>query len=399
MMHLGWDIAVWQSDDEGDTWFDITSSGRLMLATDGFSVSGLEEGYDYGFKIEVNGDGFLQGMSEPVFVTFDDNHEDGFLVGGDRTGRRPGGDDDVLPPVDSDDDDDNNGNDVNNGNGGNSSNDGNNGNSVNDEPDPTPTSQPSPPTPPPSQPPSIPTPTTSPTPTTTPTTIPEPTTVPEPTASQPPTTVPEQIFSPNFHEAPINDLLNEYNISNGIVILETHTLPLAQLERFAEAGLSVTFTLPLGTFTLDPDAVKSTVAAASGADITVSLTQATNLTEAQQKALSPDDLVFKITMMSGTQFISTFDGNITVTVPYTGNMPVAVWYLSNDGELDGVWFRYDRQEQTVSFMTNHLSVYVVTPITETYRDNWVFAGITAGISVIIAGVFFILWRKWEKKKI
>jgi hypothetical protein len=69
MIHLGWDIAVLQSDDEGDTWFDITSSGRLMLATDGFSVSGLEEDHDYGFKIEVNGDGILQGISEPVFVT------------------------------------------------------------------------------------------------------------------------------------------------------------------------------------------------------------------------------------------------------------------------------------------------------------------------------------------
>ena len=182
-----------------------------------------------------------------------------------------------------------------------------------------------------------------------------------------------------------------------MVTLESYTLPLTVLGRFAEAGLSVTFTLPLGTLTLDPDAVKSTVAAAFGADVTASLTQAANLTEAQQKSLGPDDLVFKITMMSGSHFINNFDGYITVTVPYNGHMPVAVWHLSNDGVLDGVWFRYDRQEQTVSFMTTHLSLYVLAPIAEPYPNSWVTVGITGGASLLIAGAFFVLWRKRETK--
>jgi len=143
--------------------------------------------------------------------------------------------------------------------------------------------------------------------------------------------------------------------------------------------------------------VKSTVAAASGSDITLSLTQAVSLTEAQREAINPDDLVFKITMMSGSRSISSFDGYITVTVPYYGHMPVAVWYLSNDGILDGVWFRYDTTEKTVSFMTNHLSLYVVAPITESYPNSWVPVGVTGVISIMIAGAFFIFWRKRELK--
>jgi hypothetical protein len=170
------------------------------------------------------------------------------------------------------------------------------------------------------------------------------------------------------------------------------------IQQFAEAELSVTFTLPLGTLTLGPDAVKSTVAAAYGADITVSLTQAINLTDAQQGAINPDDLVFKITMMSGSQFINSFDGYITITVPYYGHMPVAVWYLSSDGVLDGVWFRYDTAEKTVSFMTDHLSLYVVAPITDPYPNSWISVGITGIISVIIAAVFFIFWRRREMEK-
>jgi len=105
--------------------------------------------------------------------------------------------------------------------------------------------------------------------------------------------------------------------------------------------------------------------------------------------------VFKITMVSGTQHISNFDGYITITVPYYGNMPVVVWYLSDDGVLDGVWYRYDTIERTVSFMTNHLSLYVVAPITESYPNNWMAVLITGIISLKFAGAFFILWRKRE----
>lgn len=452
---LGWDITVWKSDDDGDTWHEITDPALLVIETDTVYIYGLEEGHDYGFKIGVSGDGILQGISEPVFVTLDEARDGGILIGGDRTGRRPDGTNNLSPTP------------------------------------PPPTPAPEPPTPetePPYIPPQptfepepspTPTPTPVPTPTPTPTPIPTPEPEPELTLTPPPTPEPEPTPSPTSAPTPapehiptpipsptpepepepepiptsapipppeptppplptptsepepepepepspepipttpppltptpapapipapdsytvfIHNFSEEYNLSNGTVVLEDYTLPLAEFEQFAEAGLSVTFTLPSGTLTLDPSAVKSAVAAASGSDITLSFTRAENLTEAQQQSVNPDDLVFKITMMSGSQFISAFDGYITVTVPYYGHMPVAVWYLSNDGMLDGVWFRYDTTEKTVSFMTNHLSLYVVAPITEAFSSNWTSVGVTGAISVVIAGVFFIFWRKRE----
>jgi len=377
--HLGWDITVWQSNDDGDTWLNITSSGRLSMATDGFTVSGLEESRDYGFKINVNGDGVLQGMSEPVFVTLDENNEYGINVGGERTGRRPDGSD-VLTPIDPDDD-------------------------PNDTPKPPPTQTPTPPAP---------TPTPTPEQTRTRTSTPPHThasaqsqspaqdgaTSPAPdVASSQQNPVPQQTPAQSSNTANGSDSSAEYDIIGETAVLKNQTVTLAMLEQFAQKGLSVTFTLPTGTLTLDSDAVKSTLAAASGADVTVSLTQAVSLTEAQQSAVNPDDIVYKITMMSGTQLISSFDGNLTVTVPYFGNIPVVVWYLSNDGELDGVWFRYDLSEQTVSFMTNHLSIYVVAPVTEAHPDSWTLVWITGGISLIAAGLFLIIWRRREKRSI
>ena len=217
-------------------------------------------------------------------------------------------------------------------------------------------------------------------------------------------TAPPDLYTELYYE-----FLNEYSISisisNETVLLDNNTMPLSSLNKVADAGLSVTFTLSMGTFTLDPDAIRSTIAAANGADITISLTQtqAIDLTQAQQEVINPDDLVFRITMVSTDyesgiiQYINNFDGYITVTVPYHGHMPVAVWYLCNEGILDGVWFRYDRQEQTVSFMTNHLSLYVVAPILESFSYSWIIVGVTGAISILIAGVFYVYWRKREKR--
>jgi hypothetical protein len=184
MPWLGWGITVWQSNGEGETWFDITDSGALKISTDGFVVSGLEEGRGYGFKIEVNGDGVLQGLSEPVFVTLGENHKDGFLIGGDRTGKRPGGDDD-LPPADP-----------------------------TPTPAPTPAPQPAPPPPDPPYtlsflPPSVPSPAPAPSPIPSPTPAPSPAPSPEPTPGD-------------------SNPMDGYVISNGTVIPDDLALPDAE---------------------------------------------------------------------------------------------------------------------------------------------------------------------------
>jgi hypothetical protein len=67
--------------------------------------------------------------------------------------------------------------------------------------------------------------------------------------------------------------------------------------------------------------------------------------------------------------------------------------------MDGVWFRYDTTERTVSFMTNHLSVYVVAVVNEPYPNGWLLVGATGLISLIIAAGFFIFLRKRELNRI
>ena len=83
------------------------------------------------------------------------------------------------------------------------------------------------------------------------------------------------------------------------------------------------------------------------------------LTAAQQTAVKPDDLVFNISASSGAQTIRNFDGTITVSVPYDGPTPVTVWYLDSAGNLETMTCAYNAETKTVTFMTNHLSLYVI----------------------------------------
>jgi len=85
----GCNITVWQSDDEGESWFELTGAEKLLLFNDGFLVFGLEEERIYGFKIDIHGTGLLQGESEPIFVLLEEGGDGIRLLEGDRTGRRP----------------------------------------------------------------------------------------------------------------------------------------------------------------------------------------------------------------------------------------------------------------------------------------------------------------------
>ena len=154
-------------------------------------------------------------------------------------------------------------------------------------------------------------------------------------------------------------------------------LPKAALAKLAGAGLAVEIRLPQGTVAFSAAAAASIAAQANGANVTISLNQVnqSTLTAAQRAAIKPGDLVFNISVMSGTQVITNFDGTITISVPYTGSLPVAVWYLNAAGELEKLDSVYDPVTKTVTFVTNHLSLYIVgldndpTPITPVMPVN------------------------------
>ena len=154
-------------------------------------------------------------------------------------------------------------------------------------------------------------------------------------------------------------------------------IPAAALQNLANAGLGVEIKLPQGTVTFDADAAKS-AAQASGANISLSLSlpSVLSLPIEQRSAVKGSDVVFSITVASGSQSITSFNGTLTVNVPYNGPLPAAVWHLDNAGNLTKMDSSYDPVTKTVTFTTDHLSLYVVgqnpNPFTDIEESGWYY---------------------------
>lgn len=170
------------------------------------------------------------------------------------------------------------------------------------------------------------------------------------------------------------------------------TLPKAALDDFAEAGLDVAIMMPEGTVMLSGEAAASVSGQAGGNTVSVELKQVpvSSLTTAQREAVKTGDRIIDINMLSGTQKISEFDGELTVTVPYDGGLPAAVWYLNDDGELEKLDCTYNAEAGTVSFKLDHLSLYVVgrdtdasvwvNPFSDVFQSDWFYAGVEYAVT-------------------
>jgi len=137
-------------------------------------------------------------------------------------------------------------------------------------------------------------------------------------------------------------------------------MPRSALTQLANAGLNVELRMPQGTMTMSQAAVRSTATQATGTQVTVALSTVTPtaLTEAERLAIKTSDIVFRITITSGTQTIATLDGALTIALPYTGQLPVAVWRLSG-GVLEKLASTHNASARTVTFSTSRLSLFVV----------------------------------------
>jgi hypothetical protein len=119
------------------------------------------------------------------------------------------------------------------------------------------------------------------------------------------------------------------------------------------------------------------VANAGGTGVTVGVQAVAQsaLTQTQQESLGTGDVVYDVAFTSGNQTVSNVRGDISVTVPYDGPLPVAVYYLNDAGELEKLDSSYDPVSKTVTFTTTHNSLYVLTQ-----DDAWVnpFTDVAAG---------------------
>jgi hypothetical protein len=159
-------------------------------------------------------------------------------------------------------------------------------------------------------------------------------------------------------------------------------LPKTALTAINEAGLDVTVKFPVGSITLKKDATVSIVGQAEGGSLKLELKQVAkgSLTDEQKEAVKSNDLVLDINISSGTKKISSFDGTLSITVPYSGPQPVAVWYLNDKGELEKLFCTF--VDGTVSFNLDHLSLYVVgqdtawvNPFADVKESDWFYGSV------------------------
>ncbi len=99
--------------------------------------------------------------------------------------------------------------------------------------------------------------------------------------------------------------------------------------------------------------------------------------EAVQNQLTPEELaqigdnpIYDFNMSDANGAVTDFGGSVTIRVPYTladgeDVESIAVWYLSDDGELVAIQATYDNGYAV--FTTTHFSIYTVTRLTPKQR--------------------------------
>ena len=162
------------------------------------------------------------------------------------------------------------------------------------------------------------------------------------------------------------------------------SLPSGGLEDAAGNENDLTVKLENGDVTLSPEAL-SAVTEQAGTTVTLAVepVDTDELNSRQQEAVG-DAPVFNLTLRSGSQFITDFDGGlVTVSLPYElpdGQDPdgVVVWYLDDQGNITPCETMYDVRTETVIFTTNHFSLYVIgyeksatsDPFTDVSASDW-----------------------------
>jgi len=139
-------------------------------------------------------------------------------------------------------------------------------------------------------------------------------------------------------------------------------MPKDALQKLSGAvdGLSVQLKAPKGILSFDAGALKSIISQ-SGAYINFSLTEVKydSLNAAQKSAINPDSVIVNASVVSDAKAIRSFDGSLTIYVPYTGLLPVKAWYLSDDGVLEDMTGIYNATTKMMLFKASHLSLFVI----------------------------------------
>jgi|GEM_PF-1955262 len=170
--------------------------------------------------------------------------------------------------------------------------------------------------------------------------------------------------------ARVNDLINATAVGS-VVFLDMRnlpnvvsaTLPRDALTRLANANRGLELRFPEGTININRDAATSVASTANTANIIVTLNTVARgaLNTAQRDATTVNDRIFRVSIASAGQMITSFAGTINVTVPYVGTTPVSAWRLTEAGDLESITSTHNASARTVTFSPNRLSLFAVGP--------------------------------------
>ncbi len=121
-----------------------------------------------------------------------------------------------------------------------------------------------------------------------------------------------------------------------------------------------------GTMTFDRRALSAIIEAADGKDVSLVIRKIDNAAELtdEQRAIVGDAPTYELYIESDGKRISDFEGgSVTVQLPedldITDNSVVTVYYIADDGSIEPVLTYYNSSDNTVIFVINHLSHYVI----------------------------------------
>lgn len=165
-------------------------------------------------------------------------------------------------------------------------------------------------------------------------------------------------------------------------------------------------TLPEGSVSIGKDVLSSILETSGEESITIKVSDAKNELNEEQQKIVGDRPVYNVTMMSGSEKITSFDGKtITISIPYElkeNEDPdnIVVYYVKDDGTIEKMNCTY--KDGKVSFETDHLSYFAISyevpePVPEEPADNdntiyYVIAAVVV-LLAIIAATYFITKRK------
>lgn len=157
------------------------------------------------------------------------------------------------------------------------------------------------------------------------------------------------------------------NVNSDKEILKSNVeIPKTSIAEISKGKLDLIIQTPIGSIEIPNKALEkiSDQAEGSNVEITMDKVDKQKLTP-EQKSTVGDEVVYDISIMSKEKLISSFGGQeITISLPYTlkeGQIKdkVSIWYLNDKGELEKIQCKYDESTGFATFVTNHLSYYIV----------------------------------------